>query len=344
MRNTRNTHGSPGAPGLRAVQDAIVRALAERTRGGVRAGELDRDGRALRWVEAGRADGRPPVVLIAGCGDSSLAWAPVLPELAEHGRVVAYDRAGLGASEPRRGAGPDLDAQVADLAALVRRLDAGPAVLVGHSWGGQLAQLLAWQRPELVAGLVLVDPAHEEFQPPLIRAAETVLHRVWLLRSALAKPVTAGGAGGAGGVVTAGGARGANGSGAAATAIAGTALGAAAAAAEAAEAAVLAHRHQRRTVLDENRLTALAVPELRRRRAAARLPEVPVTVLSATKGLPAAMRGQWTAMQARIVAGHPRGHHVVVPGAGHAVHADRPAAVVAAVLEAVDHARSVRLR
>ncbi|KJS56153.1 alpha/beta fold hydrolase [Streptomyces rubellomurinus] len=321
----RNTHSSPGAPGLRAVQDAVVRALAERTPGGVRPGELDRDGRALRWVEAGgdtgEENGPAPVVLIAGCGGGALDWAPVLPELARHRRVVAYDRAGLGASEPRRAAGPDLDAQVADLAALVAGLDAGPAVLVGHSWGGQLAQLLAWQRPELVAGLVLVDPAHEEFQPPLIRAAETVLNRVWLLRAALAEPGPATG-----------------------TADAATYASGAATAAEVAEAAVLAHRHQRRTVLDETRLTALAVPELRRRRAAARLPEVPVTVLSATKGLPAAMRGRWTAMQSRIVAGHPRGQHVVVPGAGHAVHADRPGAVVAAVLEVAEHARRVRLR
>jgi pimeloyl-ACP methyl ester carboxylesterase len=35
-------------------------------------------------------------------------------------------------------------------------------VLAGHSWGGVLVQLLAFRRPELVAGLVLVDPGHEE--------------------------------------------------------------------------------------------------------------------------------------------------------------------------------------
>jgi pimeloyl-ACP methyl ester carboxylesterase len=41
-------------------------------------------------------------------------------------------------------------------------------VLVGHSWGGLLAQLVTWERPELVAGLVLVDPSHESlwFEPP----------------------------------------------------------------------------------------------------------------------------------------------------------------------------------
>ncbi|MFF2145743.1 alpha/beta fold hydrolase [Kitasatospora sp. NPDC058190] len=280
--------------------------MAERTPVELRPGELDRDGRALRWVEAGTGSGAP-VVLIAGCGTSSLTWAPVLPELAAHVRVVAYDRPGLGASEPDRALGLTLEAQTGDLAALVRHLDAGPAVLVGHSWGGQLAQLLAWQRPELVAGLVLVDPAHEEFRPPAICAAEAVLNRLWLLRAAL----TPAGPGGEDALARA-------------------------------EAAVVAHPHQRRTVLAENRLTGLAVPELRRRRSAGRLPEVPVAVLSATEGLPRALRARWTALQSRIAANAVRGSHIVVRGAGHAVHADKPRAVTAAVLEVSDHTRNVR--
>jgi pimeloyl-ACP methyl ester carboxylesterase len=35
-------------------------------------------------------------------------------------------------------------------------------VLAGHSWGGMLVLLLAFRRPDLVAGLVLMDPGHEE--------------------------------------------------------------------------------------------------------------------------------------------------------------------------------------
>lgn len=180
----RELRGARGARGMREVRDAIAQALAEHVPDGVRQGELDRGGRVLRWVEAGR--GGPPVVLVAGNGTSSLTWAPVLPELAAHGRIVAYDRAGLGASDPDGATGPSLESPIGDLAALVEHLDAGPAVLVGHSWGGQLAQLLAWKRPELVAGLVLVDPAHEEFQPPAIRVAEAVLLRLWQVRAAVA--------------------------------------------------------------------------------------------------------------------------------------------------------------
>ncbi|MFD7447665.1 alpha/beta fold hydrolase [Kitasatospora sp. NPDC059827] len=135
------------APALTGVQQAIAEALAAHLPGGVRRGELDRGGRALRWPEAGfgavpepgdRSDDGPGsgsgpgdgvpvvlVVLVAGMGTSSLTWAPLLPELVGWARVVAYDRAGLGASEPDRAPAPTLAAQVADLAALVRHLDAG---------------------------------------------------------------------------------------------------------------------------------------------------------------------------------------------------------------------------
>ncbi|MFI8456455.1 alpha/beta fold hydrolase [Kitasatospora sp. NPDC085464] len=315
MQGKRGTRA--GGTGLRGVQEAIVRAFAACTPGRVQPGELDCEGRALRWVEAGQGAG-VPVVLIAGCGTSSLTWAPVLPELARHRRVVAYDRAGIGASDPCRSSGrsgivtPTLDGQLADLAALVRHLDAGPVVLVGHSWGGQLAQLLAWQRPELVAGLVLVDPAHEEFQPPAVRVAESALNRLGMLRAALAGAAPVNSSHGSADPLVC------------------------------AEAAVVAHHHQRWTVLAENRLTTVVVPEIRRRRASARLPEVPVAVLNATEGLPGRMRSRWTAVQSQIASRATRGTHIVVRESGHAVHADRPRAVIAAVLEVSDHARSIR--
>ena len=40
-------------------------------------------------------------------------------------------------------------------------------MLAGHSWGGVLVQMLALRRPDLVAGLVLVDPGHEEMESGL---------------------------------------------------------------------------------------------------------------------------------------------------------------------------------
>ncbi|WP_078987537.1 alpha/beta fold hydrolase [Streptomyces sp. XY332] len=93
-----------------------------------------------------------------------------------------YDRAGLGASDPAMPV--TIDSEVDDLSALLSHTGNGPCVLVGHSWGAMLAQLVAWADPKLIAGLVLVDPAHEDFQPWTIRAAEAVLTRLSVLRRA----------------------------------------------------------------------------------------------------------------------------------------------------------------
>lgn len=88
--------------------------------------------------------------------------------------VVVYDRAGLGGSAPS--AGPVVLArQVRDLESVITSAAAGPSVVAGHSWGGILVQLLAWRRPELVAGLVLVDPAHEQMTGGLPRLARQAL-------------------------------------------------------------------------------------------------------------------------------------------------------------------------
>ena len=80
-----------------------------------------------------------------------------MPLLAPHVRVAAYDRAGLGGSDPAPGL-VTIDRQIDDLASVITGLATGPCVLAGHSWGGMLVQLLAFRRPDLVAGLVLVDP------------------------------------------------------------------------------------------------------------------------------------------------------------------------------------------
>src|SRR6266702_6672767 len=55
-------------------------------------------GRRLHYLAAG--SGSPTIVLEAGLGVSSFEWALVFPRLAECSRVVAYDRAGMGRSEP----------------------------------------------------------------------------------------------------------------------------------------------------------------------------------------------------------------------------------------------------
>jgi len=105
--------------------------------------------------------GSPTVVLDAGLGAFSLDWGAVQPQIATSTRVCAYDRAGLGWSEP--GPLPRSPQQFADeLHVLLTDGGVeGPYVLAVHSISGKTARLFASQHPNDVAGIVLVDARHE---------------------------------------------------------------------------------------------------------------------------------------------------------------------------------------
>lgn len=124
-------------------------------------GRVDVGGRHLRINCAG-AVGGPTVVLEAGFGNSSSTWARVQPQIAQFARVCSYDRAGLGESD-RTPASRTVVSLTEDLHALLAGAKVpGPYVLVGHSLGGILARLYASYYPSEVAGMVLVDSAHED--------------------------------------------------------------------------------------------------------------------------------------------------------------------------------------
>ena len=106
--------------------------------------------------------GRPTVVLEAGSGSMSANWANVQPEIAKTTRVCAYDRAGMGWSEP--GPKPRDARQISgELHTLLEGANIeGPYVLVGHSTGGLHARMYADRYSDEVAGVVLVDSSHPE--------------------------------------------------------------------------------------------------------------------------------------------------------------------------------------
>lgn len=106
--------------------------------------------------------GRPTVVLEAGGGESALGWAVVQRELAAETRVCAYDRAGLGWSEPMPGTLTAARAAAALHELLAAADEAGPYVLVGHSLGSFVVRRFVADYPDEVAGLVLLDPTDEE--------------------------------------------------------------------------------------------------------------------------------------------------------------------------------------
>lgn len=120
-------------------------------------------------------NGRPTVVMDAGVNDFSVQWLNIQAEVSKDFRACAYDRAGLGWSE----ASPysrTSETMVKELHTLLENAKiGGPYVLVGHSYGGMNVRLYAHRYPKEVAGMVLVDAAHEAFSqrvPALQRAAE----------------------------------------------------------------------------------------------------------------------------------------------------------------------------
>lgn len=122
-------------------------------------GELvDVDGHLMHLSCMGEGD--RTVLLEAGLGDISLMYRPLQEELAATTRVCAYDRAGLGWSEP--GPAPRTGEQmVAELEGLLKEAgEPGPYVLAGHSLGGLIMLLFAETNPEGVSGVVLIDSAH----------------------------------------------------------------------------------------------------------------------------------------------------------------------------------------
>jgi pimeloyl-ACP methyl ester carboxylesterase len=102
------------------------------------------------------------VVLEAGLGDFMGEWSKVQPEVAKFTRVCSYDRAGYGGSDP--GPMPRTSSRVSEeLHRLLQSSgEAGPYLLVGHSFGGYNVRVFAGKYPDEVAGLLLVDATQED--------------------------------------------------------------------------------------------------------------------------------------------------------------------------------------
>lgn len=95
-----------------------------------------------------------PLVLINGLGYDLWMWHKMVPGLAEHFQVLAFDNRGAGRSD--KPAGPYTAQMLADdLAALLGHLGIERATVMGHSMGGFVAQALVLSRPDLVSKLIL---------------------------------------------------------------------------------------------------------------------------------------------------------------------------------------------
>jgi pimeloyl-ACP methyl ester carboxylesterase len=118
-------------------------------------------------------DTSPPLLLIHGLASTLRIWDYVAPVLAGEYRVVAYDQRGH-ADSAKPDDGYDLPTMLADLSGLLEALEIKKPVLVGHSWGANLALAYAATYPDDCAGLVMVDGGIADFQDVPGRDWETV--------------------------------------------------------------------------------------------------------------------------------------------------------------------------
>lgn len=104
----------------------------------------------------------PTVVIVPGAGEFSFDWVLVQPAIAKFARVCICDRGGEAWSDlgpaPRTKTQEALNLRRALLALHER----GPYIMVGHSAGGEVVRLFAAEFPREVAGMVLIDSATPE--------------------------------------------------------------------------------------------------------------------------------------------------------------------------------------
>jgi pimeloyl-ACP methyl ester carboxylesterase len=116
----------------------------------------DVEGCRLHWVELGESMAKPPVVLLHGLADCHLTWKDVGPSLMRDRRVLIPDLPGHGLSGH-----PDASYELSWYARLMARwlevLRVDTVDVVGHSFGGGVAQVMLLECPERIRRLVLVS-------------------------------------------------------------------------------------------------------------------------------------------------------------------------------------------
>ena len=133
--------------------------------------------------DSGGDPSQPAVMLLHGwMADADLNWCGAYGDLAAAGyRVLAIDHRGHGRGLRQLGDFRLTDC-AADAAEALRQLDLAPAIVVGYSMGGAIAQLMARDHRDTVAGLVLSGTA-QHWQDPRTRRAFKALGALGLMLS-----------------------------------------------------------------------------------------------------------------------------------------------------------------
>jgi pimeloyl-ACP methyl ester carboxylesterase len=280
-----------------------------------------------------QGEGSPAVVMEAAIGETGLLWSLVQPAVAKITRACVYDRPGYGWSDPSPR--PRTAAVMAqELHTLLGTAEVpGPYVLVGHSLGGLLVRLYAARYPQEVAGMVLVDSAHEaqyrraprELQELVPQVEEEARQQLEGLKALIV-------------------------SGSLDASMLPVPPGLPATAADTFRALVAASPKHVETVIAEQQAVQAIHAELAAARIAS-LGDLPLMVLS--HGQPMAMPGLpdevnqaheqlWQDLQAELAGLSSRGRLVVAQDSGHYIQLERPQLVVDAIGQVVAAVRDER--
>jgi pimeloyl-ACP methyl ester carboxylesterase len=126
-------------------------------------GALLLNGVELAWRD--RGSGAPTLFLHETAAGGAI-WDPLIEAIGANARTIALDRRGWGASgAPEQYVATTIEEQAGDADALLRELDAGPAVACGAGLGAVVALELVLRHRDLVAAAVLIEPPLLAFLP-----------------------------------------------------------------------------------------------------------------------------------------------------------------------------------
>jgi pimeloyl-ACP methyl ester carboxylesterase len=133
---------------------------------------------AIRLYYEERGEG-VPILCIHGTSSSALMWEGAAEALARLGRAIVYDRRGCTRSQrPEPYLSTSVSEHADDAAALLNALSARPAIVIGRSYGGEVATDLALRYPERVRALILLEGASLSLAPEARKWEEALSERV----------------------------------------------------------------------------------------------------------------------------------------------------------------------
>lgn len=110
----------------------------------------------LHYVEGGSGE---PLICLPGWPQTWYSFRTIAPGLAQKYRVIVVDIRGMGTSEKPE-SGYDKKTMATDIYELIKHLNLEKVHVIGHDIGGMVAMSLAFNYPEHIGKLVVMDGAH----------------------------------------------------------------------------------------------------------------------------------------------------------------------------------------